>query len=102
MSTVTVILAFAAVYIVWGSTYFFIQVAVREFVPMILGSVPGYLLLSLLFSIFVALQDPGAFNITISGQLYIAIIIALLVGKFAGEAGKRTSAGQKVSELLAN
>lgn len=72
---------------------------------MILGSVPGYLLLSLLFSIFVAfimIQDLGAINITISGQLYIAIIIALLVGKFAGEAGKRTSAGQKVSELLAN
>lgn len=103
---------------------------------VILGSVLGYLLLGLLFSIFVTfimIQDPGAFNITqnttlepvtrlsesiyftfvslatlgygdilplkpysrslaifitISGQLYIAIIIALLVGKFAGEAGK--------------
>jgi hypothetical protein len=103
---------------------------------VILGSVLGYLLLGLLFSIFVTyimVQDPGAFNIsqaggqepvtrlsesiyftfvslatlgygdilplkpysrslaifiTISGQLYIAIIIAMLVGKFAGEGAK--------------
>ncbi|HNY00955.1 MAG TPA: EamA family transporter [Bacteroidales bacterium] len=33
-----VVLAFAIVYIVWGSTYFFIQVAVRELPPMILGA----------------------------------------------------------------
>ena len=32
------IIAFATVYIVWGSTYFFIQVAVRHFPPMILGA----------------------------------------------------------------
>lgn len=110
---------------------------------VILGSVLGYLLLGLLFSIFVAyimVQDPGAFNITqnatlepvtrvsesiyftfvslatlgygdilplkpysrslaifitICGQLYIAIIIALLVGKFAGEAGKGTGSKEQ-------
>lgn len=32
------ILAFATVYIVWGSTFFFIQVAVRQMPPMILGT----------------------------------------------------------------
>jgi hypothetical protein len=100
---------------------------------VILGSVIGYLLLGLTYSIFVAFimqQDPGAFNITrsvpeiakpvehfsesiyfsfvtlatlgygdilpvkpyarslaifitVSGQLYVAVIIALLVGKFS-------------------
>ena len=33
-----VIIAFATVYLVWGSTYFFIQVAVKHFPPMILGA----------------------------------------------------------------
>lgn len=46
----TVILAFAIVYIVWGSTYFFIQKALAGFPPFILGAsrfiVAGLLLLS--------------------------------------------------------
>ena len=33
-----VVLSFATVYVVWGSTYFFIQVAVRQMPPMILGA----------------------------------------------------------------
>ena len=44
-----VILAFATVYIVWGSTYFFIQKAVQGFPPFLLGAlrflVAGLLLL---------------------------------------------------------
>lgn len=33
-----VILAFLIVYVVWGSTYFFIQIAVKDFPPFILGA----------------------------------------------------------------
>jgi drug/metabolite transporter (DMT)-like permease len=48
-STVMVIVAFAILYIVWGSTYFFIRVAIRDFPPMLLGSlryvIAGFLLL---------------------------------------------------------
>lgn len=33
-----VVFAFAIVYIVWGSTYFFIQIAVKDFPPFILGA----------------------------------------------------------------
>ncbi|MDB5149603.1 MAG: yedA 1 [Mucilaginibacter sp.] len=33
-----VIIAFATVYIVWGSTYFFIQMAVQGFPPMLMGA----------------------------------------------------------------
>jgi hypothetical protein len=33
-----VVLAFATVYTVWGSTYFFIQVAVKDFPAFILGA----------------------------------------------------------------
>lgn len=34
-----VIIAFATVYIVWGSTYFFIAIAIQHFPPMILGAI---------------------------------------------------------------
>jgi drug/metabolite transporter (DMT)-like permease len=33
-----VILAFATVYLVWGSTYFFIQKAVQDIPPFIMGA----------------------------------------------------------------
>ncbi|MDR6942161.1 EamA family transporter [Mucilaginibacter pocheonensis] len=37
-STLLVIIAFVIVYIVWGSTYFFIQMAVQGFPPMLMGA----------------------------------------------------------------
>jgi drug/metabolite transporter (DMT)-like permease len=37
-STLMVVLAYATVYIVWGSTYFFIQKALSGFPPFVLGS----------------------------------------------------------------
>lgn len=119
------------------ATFLIKQVATSRHVDLkvILGSVLGYLLLGLIFSIivnYIMLTDPSAFNvirsgagqstnssylsesvyftfvslatlgygdilplapytrslaifITVSGQLYIAIIIALLIGKFASE-----------------
>src|ERR1700712_1655612 len=36
--SVLVIIAFATVYIVWGSTYFFIQVAIHGIPPLLLGA----------------------------------------------------------------
>lgn len=38
-STLLVVIAFAIVYVVWGSTYFFIQMAVHGFPPMLMGAV---------------------------------------------------------------
>lgn len=38
ISPLTVIIAFATVYIVWGSTYFFIRVAMPAIPPMLLGA----------------------------------------------------------------
>src|SRR6476646_1275614 len=37
-SPLLVIVAFATVYIVWGSTYFFIQMAIHGFPPMLMGA----------------------------------------------------------------
>jgi drug/metabolite transporter (DMT)-like permease len=38
-SSLLVIVAFAIVYVVWGSTYFFIQMAIYGFPPMLMGAV---------------------------------------------------------------
>jgi len=49
VSPVMVIIAFATVYLVWGSTYFFIQKAVLHIPPMIMGAlrflIAGFLLM---------------------------------------------------------
>src|ERR1700743_2635654 len=37
-SLLLIVVAFAIVYVVWGSTYFFIQMAVKSFPPMLLGA----------------------------------------------------------------
>jgi drug/metabolite transporter (DMT)-like permease len=37
-SALLVVLAFAIVYVVWGSTYFFIQMAIHGFPPMLMGA----------------------------------------------------------------
>lgn len=47
---ITVIIAFAIVYIAWGSTYFFVQAAERDFPPFVLGALrffaSGFILLA--------------------------------------------------------
>ena len=49
VSGLVLVIAFATIYFVWGSTYFFIQVAVQHFPPMILGALrflaAGFILL---------------------------------------------------------
>src|SRR6201995_5510851 len=37
-SPILVIIAFATVYIVWGSTYFFIQMAIHGIPPLLMGA----------------------------------------------------------------
>lgn len=39
VSTLNVVMAFAIVYIVWGSTYFFIKIAIHSFPPLMLGAI---------------------------------------------------------------
>ncbi len=38
-STLMVIVAFATVYLVWGSTYFFIRIAIQGFPPLLMGAI---------------------------------------------------------------
>lgn len=54
-SAALVILAFAAVYLIWGSTYFFIEMAVQHIPPMVLGAV-RFIIAGIIMMIWVTIK----------------------------------------------
>ena len=78
-SPLMVILAFAVVYIVWGSTYFFIQKALAGFPPFILGAF-RFLLAGFLLIVFCAIKGEKIFDRKSIKHAAIAGILMLGVG----------------------
>ena len=70
-----VILAFAIVYIVWGSTYFFIQIAVKDFPPFILGAL-RFIIAGILMAAWCIFKGE---NIFASGGIKQAAISGILM-----------------------
>ncbi|PST82435.1 EamA family transporter [Pedobacter yulinensis] len=60
-ATLYIVIAFAIVYVVWGSTYFFIRMAVEGFPPMLMGAV-RYILAGLLLLGWCALRKQPIWN----------------------------------------
>ncbi|TFF39262.1 EamA family transporter [Mucilaginibacter psychrotolerans] len=88
-STLLVVIAFAAVYVVWGSTYFFIQMALHGIPPMIMGAIrfiaAGILLLSWCYLKGDRIFDKATIKASgISGllTLFVATGIVIWVEKF--------------------
>jgi drug/metabolite transporter (DMT)-like permease len=88
-STLLVVIAFAAVYVVWGSTYFFIQMALHGVPPMIMGAMrfiaAGILLLSWCYLKGDRIFDKATIKASgISGlfTLFVANGIVIWVEKF--------------------
>lgn len=79
---VLIVLAFAAVYIIWGSTYFFIERAVRYFPPMVIGAI-RFLTASVIMMLWVKLRREKLWNK--KAILYSAIsgVFMLFVGNGA-------------------
>jgi drug/metabolite transporter (DMT)-like permease len=78
-SPLMVIVAFAVVYIVWGSTYFFIQKALAGFPPFILGAF-RFLLAGFLLIAFCAIKGEKIFDRRSIKHAVIAGILMLGVG----------------------
>jgi drug/metabolite transporter (DMT)-like permease len=74
-SGLMVILAFATVYIVWGSTYFFIQIAVREMPPMIIGAF-RFMAAGIIMLVWCIIRREGIGN---GKQIGVASITGLLM-----------------------
>lgn len=78
-SPLLVILAFAIVYIVWGSTYYFIQVAVAGFPPFVLGAL-RFILAGLIMASWCLVRGESLFNIKGMERAIISGILLLFCG----------------------
>lgn len=81
---VSVLVAFATVYIVWGSTYFFIQMAIQGFPPMLMGAF-RYTLAGLLMLVWCVLKGDRIWvkkdvvNSGISGLLMLTFATGIVI-----------------------
>jgi len=78
-SPLLIILAFATVYIVWGSTYFFIQKAIVGFPPFLLGAV-RFLAAGVIMLVWTAFRGEKVFNLKDIKPAAISGFFMLFVG----------------------
>ena len=78
-STLLVAIAFATVYIVWGSTYFFIQKALVGFPPFFLGAF-RFIVSGLLMMAWAVLQGEKVFSMAAIKPAIITGLLLLFVG----------------------
>lgn len=78
-SSLKVIVAFATVYIVWGSTYFFIQKAITGFPPFLLGAM-RFLIAGILMLVWTLLKGENVFVIKHIKHAAVSGILMLTVG----------------------
>jgi drug/metabolite transporter (DMT)-like permease len=78
-STLMVVLAFATVYIVWGSTYFFIQKALTGFPPFMIG-ILRFITAGLLMMIWCIIKGEDVFNLRSIKSAAVTGILLLFIG----------------------
>lgn len=81
-SPLMVVVAFATVYIVWGSTYFFIQKAVQGFPPFLLGAI-RFLIAGLLMIGWSVLRGEKIFNGDNLKHAIVGGVLMLFIGNGA-------------------
>ncbi|MEO6687275.1 MAG: EamA family transporter, partial [Dyadobacter sp.] len=74
-STLMVVMAYATVYIVWGSTYFFIQKALTGFHPFLLGAM-RFIAAGVLMMIWCVIKGENIFDIP---TIKVAAVSGLLL-----------------------
>ncbi|MCF2492730.1 EamA family transporter [Dyadobacter chenhuakuii] len=78
-STLMVVLAFATVYIVWGSTYFFIQRALEGFPPFFLGAF-RFIIAGLIMLAWSVAQGENVFSLKAIEPAIITGLLLLFIG----------------------
>lgn len=78
-SVLMVWLAYAAVYIIWGSTYFFIEMAVKHIAPMILGGV-RFFIAGTLMLLWVVSQKEKIWNLKAIFASVVSGFLMLFLG----------------------
>lgn len=78
-NTFAVVVAFVVVYIVWGSTYFFIKGALSGFPPFILGAV-RYTLAGVIILIWAAIKGENVFDWKLIPKSALSGFLMLFIG----------------------
>src|SRR5947209_16280006 len=81
-SKLLVIIAFATVYLVWGSTYFFIQKAIQHVPPLILGVI-RFTVAGLLLLLWCAIKGEKLWNWNQIKPAIISGVLLLFIGNGA-------------------
>jgi drug/metabolite transporter (DMT)-like permease len=81
-SPLMVVIAFATVYLVWGSTYFFIQRAVASIPPFLLGAIRFIIAGTVLLS-WCAIKGEKVFNWSVIKPAAVGGLLMLFVGNGA-------------------
>lgn len=81
-STLLVVLSFIAVYFIWGSTFFFIEIGVRYFPPMMLGGI-RFLTAGILMMLMLWWQNEKIWNKNTVISAAISGILMLFIGNGA-------------------
>ncbi len=100
-SPLMIIIAFATVYIVWGSTYFFIAKAVAHIPPFILGAL-RFIAAGLLLLLWCALKKEKLFNLKQIKHASVTGIMLLFVGTGAVIWVEKTLPSSLVGVLIAS
>lgn len=77
--TMMVVIAFATVYLVWGSTYFFIRLAVQHIPPMLVGML-RFLIAGILMLLWCLIRREPVFSRRVIGPAFVAGVLLLCGG----------------------
>ncbi len=94
-----VILAFATVYLVWGSTYFFIQKAVHDIPAFLLGAL-RFLVAGLFMMLWCLIKKENIWNRQLIKQASVSGLLLLFIGNGAVIWAEKTLASSLVAVLV--
>lgn len=100
-SPVMIIIAFAVLYIVWGSTYFFIQKAIAHIPPFIMGAL-RFIIAGMLLMLWCVVKKEKLFNPTQIKHAAITGVMLLFVGTGAVIWAEKTLPSSLVGVLVAS
>lgn len=100
-SPVMVVIAFATVYLVWGSTYFFIQRAVEHIPPFILGAIRFIIAGGLLLG-WCAIKGEKLFNWSHIKPALVSGLLMLFIGNGAVIWAEQSLASSLVAVLVSS
>ncbi len=100
-SPAMVIIAFAVLYIVWGSTYFFIQKGLEHIPPFIMGAI-RFIVAGIMLMLWCVIKKEKLFNPVQIKHAAIAGVMLLFVGTGAVIWAERTLPSSLVGMLVAS